>query len=148
LAGQPRVAWTQRYRTPHGFSEEVYAMRLEPASSVGFKGPVVVLISNNTVSAGEELPLLLEGLPNVTLVGERTPGALSDIQMKALPDGGLFGLPNQMTLSATGATYDGRGIPPEVGMIVFEARAALTGYAAVIAKAASIARSKAAAGKQ
>lgn len=132
---EPRVAWTKRVRTPAGFSDDVYTFRIEPSPSVRFAGPVVVLMSNNTVSAGEELPLILQGLPHVTIAGERTPGALSDMQMKPLPDGGLLALPNEQLFAANGANYDATGIPPDVHMIVFEPRHPLSGFARTIAAA-------------
>jgi hypothetical protein len=132
---EPRVGWTKRVRTPDGFSDDLYALRIEPSPSVRFAGPVVVLMSNNSVSAGEELPLILQGLPHVTLAGERTPGALSDMQMKPLPDGGLLALPNEQLFAANGVNYDAVGIPPDVHMVVFEPRHPLSGFARTIAAA-------------
>ncbi len=89
-------------------------MRIEPSTSIRFTGPVVILMSNNTVSSGEELPLILKGLPYVTLLGDTSPGALSDIQMKSLPNGAVLGLPNEVVMSADGENYDARGIAPDV----------------------------------
>lgn len=137
---EPRVAWTKRVRTPAGFSGDVYTLRIEPSPSVRFTGPVVVLMSNNSVSAGEELPLILQGLPHVTLAGERTPGALSDMQMKTLPDGGLLALPNEQLFGANGVNYDAIGIPPDVPMVVFEPRHPLSGFARTIAAAVQTVR--------
>jgi carboxyl-terminal processing protease len=139
---EPTVVWSSRYRTPRGFSEDRYDLTLEPSPAVRFNGPVVVLMSNNSVSAGEKLGLLLQGAPGVTLVGETTPGALSDMLMKALPNGGLFALPNEWVIAANGATYDGRGIPPDVDMVVFDPHSPLSKYGQVVEEAATIALGK------
>ncbi|MEO8587509.1 MAG: S41 family peptidase [Acidobacteriota bacterium] len=136
---EPKVAWTKRARANGGLSEDVFTMRIEPSVSTRFTGPVVILMSNNSVSSGEELPLILKGLPYVTLFGDTSPGALSDIQMKSLPNGGVLGLPNEVVMSADGENYDARGIAPDVRTSVFDPAKPLSGYTRTLAAAASLA---------
>jgi hypothetical protein len=50
-------------------------------------GPVFLLTSDITLSAGEVLALYMRALPNVRHVGETTRGAFSDTTNKPLPNG-------------------------------------------------------------
>ncbi|MEM8725635.1 MAG: S41 family peptidase, partial [Pseudomonadota bacterium] len=54
-------------------------MFVEPAEAPRYLGPVFVLTSDVTVSAAETFTMSLRALPNVTHVGSRTRGALSDV---------------------------------------------------------------------
>lgn len=85
-----------------------------------FHGPVYVLASSVTVSGGEEIVLALKALPNVTLVGERTRGALSDILDKKLPNGWRLALSNEIYTDENGMLWEGDGIPPELEIPVFD----------------------------
>ena len=80
---------------------------------------------------------------DVTLLGDTSPGALSDIQMKSLPNGGVLGLPNEVVMSADGENYDARGIAPDVRTTVFDPARPLSGYTRTLAAAASLAASMA-----
>ncbi|MGB0908328.1 MAG: S41 family peptidase [Maricaulaceae bacterium] len=84
-----------------------------------FTGPVYLLTSDHTVSAGEILTLSLKGLPNVTHVGETTRGALSDILGKQLPNGWVVTLSNEIYADGDGTLWEGKGIPPEIELPVF-----------------------------
>ncbi|TBR41400.1 hypothetical protein CBF23_010105 [Marinomonas agarivorans] len=85
-----------------------------------FHGPVYVLASSATVSGGEEVVLALRALPNVTVMGERTRGALSDILEKTLPNGWRIGLSNEIYMDENDDVWEGDGIPPDVEMPVFD----------------------------
>ncbi|MGW1077038.1 S41 family peptidase [Streptomyces sp. NPDC002537] len=80
-------------------------------------GPLAVLTSRLTISAGETLTQALLGRgPAPVLVGENTQGLFSDRLERTLPNGWRFWLPNEEYLSAADhrTTYDGTGIPPTV----------------------------------
>lgn len=91
---------------------------LNPSRGTRFEGPVYVMTSNITVSAGEILTLALRSLPNVTHVGEPTRGALSDVLDRTLPNGWELSLSNEVYLDSNDTTWEGRGIQPEWKMNV------------------------------
>lgn len=86
---------------------------LNPSQGTRFEGPVYVMTSNITVSAGEILTMALRSLPNVTHVGEPTRGALSDVLDRTLPNGWELSLSNEVYLDSNGTAWEGRGIQPE-----------------------------------
>jgi carboxyl-terminal processing protease len=101
---------------------------LNPSQGTRFEGPVFVMTSNITVSAGEILTMALRALPNVTHVGELTRGALSDVLDRTLPNGWELSLSNEVYLDSSGAAWEGRGIQPEWKMQVFPDGDPTTGH--------------------
>jgi hypothetical protein len=83
---------------------------LAPHSTTYLK-PLAVLTSATTTSAGEVLTLMLRSLPQVTLIGEATQGALSDVLRKKLPNGFEYWMSNEYILSADGEWFEATGIP-------------------------------------
>jgi hypothetical protein len=96
---------------------------VRPSTRPGFKGPVVELTGPLTISAGETMTQALMGrTPKVVRIGENTQGVFSDVLGRTLPDGWLFGLPNEVFRSPDGKTFDGPGIPPDITVPVFADR--------------------------
>lgn len=91
---------------------------LNPSQGTRFVGPVYVITSNITVSAGEILTMALRALPNVTHVGEATRGAMSDVLDRTLPNGWELALSNEVYLDSKGISWEGRGIRPQWEMTV------------------------------
>ncbi len=102
---------------------------LEPNGGTTYLGPVYVLTSDMTVSAGEVLTLSLRALPNVTHVGEATRGSLSDVLVKYLPNGWQVSLSNEIYIDHAGQHWEGRGIQPELPIQVFDPNNPFTGHA-------------------
>jgi carboxyl-terminal processing protease len=98
---------------------EDFALYVEPSRGRRFTGPVYVLTSDLTVSAGEILTLSLRALDNVTHVGERTRGAFSTVLTKYLPNGWEISLSNEVYTDPQGMVWEGRGIEPETSVSVF-----------------------------
>ena len=95
---------------------------VEPASGPGFRGPVVLLIGPDTVSAGETFSMALMGrTPKIVFIGENTQGVFSDVLGRMLPNGWRFGLPNEVYLRKDGKSFDGPGVPPDISVPVFPA---------------------------
>lgn len=90
---------------------ETYA---EPGACRRFPGPVVVLTGERTTSAAEALVMRLRVLPQVTVMGQPTQGAHSDVLTRTLPNGWQVGLSNEVYTLADGQVYEGVGIPPAV----------------------------------
>jgi carboxyl-terminal processing protease len=84
-----------------------------------YLGPVYLVTSDVTVSAGEVFTLYMRALPNVTHVGATTRGALSDMIEKPLPNGWSLALACEIYRDPAGENYEVRGIPPKVPFEVF-----------------------------
>jgi carboxyl-terminal processing protease len=113
LTHERRLAFTKKAIEGSGYTDtqEVY---FEPQGKRQFTGRVYYLQSDYTVSAAEIFSLAMMALPNVTRVGTRTHGILSDALEKTLPNGWSLGLSNEVYVAADGNLYEGRGIPPDI----------------------------------
>lgn len=105
-----------------------FALYVEPFAGLQFTGPVYVLTSDLTVSAGEILTLSLRALGNVTHVGETTRGAFSTVLTKYLPNGWEISLSNEVYTDPQGDVWEGRGIEPAVDIIVFDVNEPIKGH--------------------
>jgi hypothetical protein len=117
------------------------ASMVEPGPRPGFRGPVVELTGPLTISAGETFTQALMGrVPHVTRIGENTQGVFSDVLGRHLPNGWLFGLPNEVYRTADGTAFDGPGIPPDIAVPVFAAADVAAGKDPAMAKALEVLR--------
>ena len=91
----------------------VQHINIEPYSGSIYQKPVYALISQETASAAESFILAIKDLPNVTLVGENTQGALSNVLPEYLPAGYWVGISNETYYDRDGNTYEGSGIAPD-----------------------------------
>ena len=101
---------------------------IEPSQGTKFLGPVYVLSSNITVSAGETTVISLRALPNVTHIGEATRGALSDKLVKTLPNGWDITLSNEVYKDHEGIIWEGTGIRPHQEIQVFDLNDPMQGH--------------------
>lgn len=85
-----------------------------------FTKPVYVIVSDATVSAGEEFVLAARAFPHVEVVGTRTNGMLSDMLEKPLPNGWTLNLSNEVFLSHEGVCFEAIGIPATIDLKVFD----------------------------
>jgi len=92
---------------------------LEPTRGEPFLKPVVVIAGRDTASAAEIFVIAMRQLPNVTVLGETTNGALSNILHKPLPNGWNYGLSNEVYLDAAGTSFEHIGVPPDIPVPVF-----------------------------
>jgi len=91
-----------------------------PAEGARYTGPVRVLTSELTISAGEILTLaLLSRTPAPSRIGTPTQGVFSDTLDRRLPNGWEFTLGNEEYYAPDGRSYEGGGIPPTVTTTVF-----------------------------
>lgn len=107
-----RSLYTKQARSESGRTAPV-DISLTPVDNAWTK-PVVVLTSRMTTSAAEVFSLMMAQLPQVTMVGEPTQGAISDVLEKSLPSGLTFELVNEYYLDANGNWYEVSGVPVEV----------------------------------
>ncbi|NBD12563.1 S41 family peptidase [Corallococcus silvisoli] len=108
-----RTGFYKKTRTPTGFTPQ-REFRFAPSGPRQFTRPVYLLTSGVTASAAENFTLAMRGLPNVTVIGERTMGALSDVPTRHLPNGWEFGLSVELYTAPDHQIYERVGIPPSV----------------------------------
>lgn len=99
-----------------------------------FNGNVYVMISDLTVSAGEMVPLALRGLDHVTIVGQKTRGALSTVLSKYLPNGWSMSVSNEVYSDRQGKVWEGIGIPPNIEMTIFDPEDPSKGHVEAVKK--------------
>lgn len=117
FADRARLAWS---KNAAGASDVVpQAFHVDPARGPRYMGPVYLVTSDVTVSAGETFTLAMRALPNVVQVGERTRGALSDQLNKPLPNGWMLTLPAEIYRDPWGERFEAVGISPDVARPVF-----------------------------
>lgn len=111
FAQRPGIAFKK-----HAYRATVpaYAVSLVPSAPLRLAKPVAVLISEHTVSAAETATTAFRTLPNATLIGQPTQGALSDVLEKKLPNGWTVTLSNEIFESADGTIPEGRGVAPHI----------------------------------
>lgn len=125
FADQKRLAFSKQARDGDGYTP-VREFYVEPQGSRRFTGKVIVLTSRFTVSAGETFIMAMQVLPNVTILGDLTNGAHSDILERVLPNGWSFGLSNERYRAADGQVYEKVGLEPDIKM-TFDANEYLSG---------------------
>lgn len=111
---------------------------LQPQGGPVLSQPVILLTGPLTASAAEIFTLAMRELPQVTVLGAPTAGALSDILDVSLPNGWTLGLSHQRYLDARGALFEATGIPPDLSRCVDLAGLA-TGRDSLLAEAISMA---------
>jgi carboxyl-terminal processing protease len=127
FADARRLAYT---KVPHGAQDlEPQPFHVEPSRRASYVGPVYLLTSDVTVSAGETFTLFMRALPNVVHVGGTTRGALSDQIEKPLPNGWTLALAAEIYRDPEGQWYEVRGIPPQLQREVFPPDDLTSGHA-------------------
>ncbi|MCB9678269.1 MAG: hypothetical protein H6737_24420 [Alphaproteobacteria bacterium] len=110
--------WRSRSRNGPGRSDfDEWLEWTLPAREPYWNGPIVVLVDGESVSATERLILAFRELPNVTVVGVTTNGALATSIPREAPNGWYYQLSVQEVESAHGEVYEGVGIPVDVEML-------------------------------
>jgi C-terminal peptidase prc len=90
---------------------------VDPATDA-FKGPLVLLVDQLTGSAGELFAGSLQAIGRAVVVGERSPGAVTESDMKVLSNGAIFMYPVAQLATPDGTVLEGHGVAPniEVGL--------------------------------
>lgn len=114
LTDEPHFAFKKRARDTRAASgfTPYEKLRVEPSTRPGFHGPVALLVSDLTVSAGETAVMtMLNRSPRPTLIGRPTQGIFSDMLARTLPGGWSLDLSNEDYRDADGQSFEGRGLP-------------------------------------
>lgn len=123
LTNTAYLAYTKQARddptNPHHYGP-AHQVNLTPAEARRYTGPIWLLTSDLTVSAGETFAeALLARTPAPTRIGTPTQGVFSDDMHRHLPNGWSFTLGNEAYLAPDGHNYEGAGIPPTIPTPVF-----------------------------
>lgn len=89
---------------------------LDPQTNNIYLKPTAVLVSGDSASAAELFTIAMASLPQVTIIGEPTAGAFSDILIKRLTSDIMFGVSNETYLDVQGNNYEGIGIPADIAV--------------------------------
>ncbi|MFF3894244.1 S41 family peptidase [Streptomyces sp. NPDC001812] len=114
LTDKPHFAFQKRARDTQAASgfTPYQKLRVSPSTRPGFHGPIALLVSDLTVSAGETAVMaLLNRSPKPTLIGRPTQGVFSDQLSRTLPGDWYLDLSNEDYRDAAGQSFEGRGIP-------------------------------------
>ncbi|MEO0418776.1 MAG: S41 family peptidase [Pseudomonadota bacterium] len=81
------------------------------SSDDAYTKPVLLLVSPQTGSAAEMFTLSAQALPNVTIAGSATMGAISDAFERTLPNGWTFTISNEEYFDTQMRSFETRGVP-------------------------------------
>lgn len=94
-------------------------LTVEPSPITPFTKPVYVITGSSTGSAAEILAMSLKALPNVTMIGEPTAGALSDQLEHQLPNGSTLSLSHEIYKDENNVIQEHIGVLPDIEMPVY-----------------------------
>lgn len=110
LINSPLYIGSKSAKLKSGFSQPK-GIVIQPATSDQYQGPIVVLTSALTISAGEIFLIGLAAREQVTIIGEASNGGFSDSLPKQLPNGWTFALSNECYLDFEGKNHEYKGYP-------------------------------------
>jgi len=123
LTDTPYTAYTKQARNDPNDPTRYGRLRtvtVTPATGPRYTGPVRLLTSDLTLSAGETFTEAMLGrTPTPSRVGMATQGVFSDDMERKLPNGWKFTLGNEDYVAPDGRDYEGVGIPPTIQTQVF-----------------------------
>ncbi len=96
-------------RTPYESAND-----LLPATSENYGGPIALLVGPRTVSAAENLAIMLVDAKRVTVVGRRTASTNGNITGVELPGGFAFQFTGMDIAHRDGSPFNGVGIVPDI----------------------------------
>jgi C-terminal processing protease CtpA/Prc len=118
FTNQTTPAFSVKARFENAFTE-TQVINLQPVTTNGYTGDVLILTSGITASAAEILVLSMLERGQVTIVGETTEGILSNKLQKRLPNNWNFTLSNEVYQSIEGSSPEVVGIIPDIQQVVF-----------------------------
>lgn len=105
--------WLYKNGPAHNDFSDPEEKYLEPHDGPRYAKPVVVLTNRKCYSATNDFVLMMDALPNVTLVGDTTGGGGGLPFNAELPNGWQYRFSSSMTIAPDGFNVE-HGIPPDV----------------------------------
>jgi CubicO group peptidase (beta-lactamase class C family) len=87
---------------------------VRPAGPAQYTGPIVLLVNSRTISAAENVALAFRAVPHALIMGETTAGVMADTAPQPLPNGWRVTVPINLFRDASGMSWEGIGIPPDL----------------------------------
>ncbi|MEZ5070712.1 MAG: S41 family peptidase [Bacteroidales bacterium] len=91
--------------------------KVKPEGKTRYHKPLVVLTHRFTISAGETLTMSFRRLDQVTVVGDTTSGAFSDMTIRELPNGWAYTISIGDWRDHNLVSYEGIGLAPDVPVL-------------------------------
>jgi C-terminal processing protease CtpA/Prc len=79
-----------------------------------FSGPLVILIDALSFSGSEYFSSGMQTLDRAVIIGERSPGGLSAMNVTTLPNGAILGCPIAQLITPDGKVLEGFGVIPDI----------------------------------
>lgn len=86
---------------------------VEPAEET-YEGPVLILIDALSFSCSEWVASGMQAIGRAVIVGEHSPGGLTGMGTKTLPNGGLLVYPIMQIVAPDGTVLEGQGVIPDI----------------------------------
>lgn len=83
-------------------------------SDTAYRGPMVLLTDVTSGSASELLAASLQGAKRATVVGDRSPGSVTESDITILPGGAILMYPVAQLSTPDGVVLEGSGVVPDV----------------------------------
>ena len=118
FTSQKQKVYLKRERIPKTDQfTELETHFLQPDGPQQFTKPVILITSDLTASAAEVFTMMMNELPQVTIIGNHTEGIFSDMYDFKLPNGWLATLSHQQYLTLAMYNPEGKGIQPDISLL-------------------------------
>jgi carboxyl-terminal processing protease len=91
-----------------------YEYTIKPQGKTQYTKGVAVMTHRFTISAAETFAMAMSMYDHVTLVGDTTSGAFSDMTSRELPNGWVYTISIGDWRASDGTSYEGKGLPPDI----------------------------------
>jgi carboxyl-terminal processing protease len=81
-----------------------------------YAGPVVILIDALSYSCSEWFASGMQAVGRAVIIGERSPGGTTAMNVKTLPNGASLGYPVAQLLTPDGTVLEGYGVIPDIAV--------------------------------
>lgn len=98
----------------HDDFTKFYEYRIEPQGATQYTKNVAIMTHRFTISAAETFALAMSMYDHVTIVGDTTSGAFSDMTNRELPNGWVFSISIGDWRASDGTSYERIGLPPDI----------------------------------
>lgn len=116
FATESKMAFKFRLKNgpAHDDFTDYYEYTIKPEGKSQYTKNVVVLTHRFTISAAETFTMAMSRIEHVTIVGDTTSGAFSDMVSRELPNGWIYTLSIGDWRTFDGISYEGIGLPPDI----------------------------------
>jgi len=116
LTDQPRLYAMHQYRSgpQHTDLGTMQKRVLTPSEDWYYRGSVIVLQGEKTMSSAEAFALMLAECPNVTTMGDRTAGSSGNPRRIDAGAGIIVNLPRWVAYDSTGKAFETIGVQPDL----------------------------------